>query len=189
VTSVRLRVISFAVLSLSVATPALGQNLAGKQETRSYVYGVGRITWTFPDALEADLAPPGWTAGARVQCRGKGVRCEVQVNARDISVPDEDHRRDLEHAIRLRLPGEAKQALRVQTRGANREIVYVTLEDQRGKDYLRYLTLGYAYKGPALINFELTSDRLTDLGPLLALVEGANAIDALEMWTLRLRDL
>jgi hypothetical protein len=184
-----LRILFFAALSLSVAAPALGQNLAGKQETRSYVYGVGRIAWNFPGTLEADLAPPGWTAGARVQCRGKGIRCEVQVNARDISVPDEDHRRELAHAIRLRLPNEAKQAIRVQTRGAGGEIVYITFEDHRGKDYYRYQTVGYAYKGAALLNFELTSDHLADLGPLLELVEGAKAIDALEMWALRLRDL
>jgi hypothetical protein len=189
VATVKLAGVTFLAAIGFCAAPALSQNLTGKQETRDYSYGVGRITWTFPEGLEVDLAPPGWTAGARVQCRGEGVRCEVQVDARDISVSDEDRRSELQHAIRLRLPQQAKQALRIQTRGANPGIAYITLEDRRGRDYFRYLTLGYAYKGAALLNFELASDNLADLGPVLALVDGARAIDALEMWTLRLRDL
>ena len=53
---------------------------------------------------------------------------------------------------------------------------------------MRYLTLGYAYKGSALLRFEIGSNSIADIGPVLALVHGARAIDAPENWSLRTRD-
>jgi hypothetical protein len=169
------------------AAPALGQN-PGRQETRSYSYGIGRIAWTFPEGLAADFAVPQWSAGARVECNGKGLRCELQANTRDISQSDEDRRGDLRQAMRLRIPKPAKQALNVQTYGASAGVVYITLEDSRRGEHFRYLTLGYAYKGVAVLSFEASANKLADIGPVLALVDGARPVDALEMWALRLRD-
>lgn len=170
------------------AAPALGQNPAGRQETRSYSYGIGRIAWTFPEGLAADFAVPQWSAGARVECNGKGLRCEVQANTRDISLSDEDRRGDLRQAMRLRLPKAGKQISNIQTYGASAGVVYLTVEDPRRGEHFRYLTLGYAYKGVAVVSFEVTANNLGDIGPVLALVDGARAVDALEMWAQRMRD-
>ena len=90
--------------------------------------------------------------------------------------------------MRLRLPKPLKRVLNFQTYGTSQRIVYVTLEDVRRGEHLRYLTLGYAYKGPALFRFEISSNTIADIGPVLALVDGARAIDALEKWSVRMRD-
>lgn len=172
-------VLSIAVLAACCVGPVLGQtqNLPGRQGTLGYSYGIGRIAWAFPEGLAAEFAVPRWTAGARVQCVGEGLRCEVQVHARDISTSDEERRSELRQAMRLRLPSLNDKALNIQTYGANPGVVYVTLEEpQRGKQ-LRYVTLGYAYKGPAMLKFELTAGKRADVGLVLALVDGAREIE------------
>ena len=131
---------------------------------------------------------PRWSAGERVQCAGKDLRCEVQVNARDISVPEEDRRAELRQAMRLKLPKLNNLPLNLQTYGAKPGVVYVTLENPRRADGARYMTLGYAYKGTAVIGFELAANSPADVARVLGLVDGARALDALEMWTLRLKD-
>lgn len=116
------------------------------------------------------------------------MRCEVQVHARDISVSDEQLRDDLVQAMRLRLQEPLKRVLNFQTYGGSQRSVYASLEDVRPGKHMRYLTLGYAYKGSALLRFEIGSNSIADIGPVLALVHGARAIDAPENWSLRTRD-
>lgn len=176
--------LAFLVLGVGAGT-CLAQNLAGTQQTAGYRYGIGRISWTFPQEMAANFAVPHWTAGPRVQCGGRDFRCEVQVSPRDISIPDEDRRRQMEESVRAVLPPMTKQALVIRTHGS---VAYVTLEDARPGESYRYLTVGYAHKGPALLKFELRSNDPASAGPVLALVDGARPVDALEMWALRLGD-
>jgi hypothetical protein len=82
------------------ATPGLSQTVSATQETRAYSYGIGRITWTLSRDLPAVFAVPHWTAGARILCAGKKVECEIQVSPRDISVSNEERRKQLESAAK-----------------------------------------------------------------------------------------
>jgi hypothetical protein len=165
-----------------------GENMAGTQEAVAYRQGVGRILWTFPPGLTAVFAPPHWTAGARIQCGGKGFDCEVQVFGRDIAVSDAERRQQLEEGLAPLRANAADERLEVRTHGADAGIAYVTLQFARPVDGYRYMTLGYAHKGPALLKFQLASAAAPELGPLLRLVQDAKALDALAMWALRLGD-
>lgn len=168
--------------------PKPGANLAGKQETVAYGQGVGRMQWTFPPGWTAILAVPHFTAGPRVKCGGKDFDCEVQVLGRDITVSDAERRRQLEEAIEPLLANTAGGKPALRTHGADAAIVYATLQLDRPVEGHRYLTVGYAHKGPALLKFQHGSAGVPDLAPLLRLVGDAKAIDALAMWALRLGD-
>ena len=98
------RIVMAIAVSLC-ALSALGQGPPGRQETRTYSYGIGRIAWTFPDALAAEFAVPRWTAGPRVLCEAREVRCEVQVHVRDVSVPAPPNQRKEHNAERQRRLG------------------------------------------------------------------------------------
>ena len=172
----------------SFAQQRPGENMAGAQEAVAYRQGVGRILWTFPADLVAVFAVPHWTAGARIQCAGNEFDCEVQVFGRDITVSDAERRQQLEEALAplLAKPGEKPPAFR--SHGTDGGIVYVTMPLARPAEGHRYMTLGYANKGSALVKFQVLSAGVPRLEPLLRLVQEAKPLDALTMWALRLGD-
>jgi len=166
-----------------------GEDMSGKQEAVLYRQGVGRILWTFPAGLPAAFAVPHWTAGARVRCGGNDFNCEVQVLGRDITVSDAERRQQLEEAIEPLLPNVVGDRPALRTYGADAGVVYATLQLARpAAGGHRYLTIGYAHKGPALLKFQHGSVGAPDLAPLLRLVGDARPLDALPMWALRLGD-
>jgi hypothetical protein len=179
------RALACAVAILALAVQAAAQTPAGSRETREYSYGLGRIAWTFPPALAAGFAVGRWSAGARIECLGGERSCDVQVYARDVTVDDEDLRIALERDLGSRLPGAAVSRTGVKTRGG---IAWLSAQDRRRGVRYRDLTLGYAYKGAALVRFELATDRPADLDLVLQLIESARALDAAPAWSGRLRE-
>ena len=165
-----------------------GENMAGAQETVGYRQGVGRILWTFPEGLAAAFAVPHWTAGARIQCGSKEAPCEVQVFGRDISVSDAERRQQLEEALMPMLENALDKQPAFRTHGPDGAIAYATLQFARPVEGYRYMTLGYAHKGPALLKFQQLSIAAPKFDLLLRLVQDAQAVDALAMWALRLGD-
>jgi len=168
-----------------LASGAAAQVPAGPQETREYSYGLGRIAWTFPQGLPAGFAIARWSAGARIECLGGERNCDVQVYARDVTLDDEDLRIALERDLGSRLPGTAVSRSAIKARGG---IAWLSAEDRRPGARYRELTLGYAYKGAALVRFELAANQPADLGLLLQLVASARALDAAPAWSGRLRE-
>ena len=143
-----------ALLLAGFAASGLGQspNLAGRQETRGYSSGIGRISWTVPAQVDAIFAVPHWTAGARILCGGgKGkpgqeYECELQVHPRDLRVTEQQRLQQIEEVVTPMLP-----------RAVDR-----TFNPKR--------------TGPA------------EIESILDIVRNARAIDAREMWALRLGD-
>jgi hypothetical protein len=188
-----IRILTVILLLAGGASPCLGQkrpgeSLAGTQEAVGYRQGVGRILWSFPEGLFAAFAVPNWTAGARIQCAGKDFECEVQVFGRDITVSDAERRQELEEALVPLLASALDRQPALRTYGADARIVYATLQFAQPAGGYRYMTLGYAHKGPALLKFQLASAGAPELDPLLRLVQQAKPLDALAMWALRLGD-
>jgi hypothetical protein len=165
-----------------------GENMAGAEDTVGYRQGVGRIRWSFPEGLYAAFAVPHWTAGARIQCGSKEAPCEVQVFGRDISVSDAERRQQLEEALTPMLENALEKQPAFRTHGAEGAITYATLQFARPVEGYRYMTLGYAHKGPALLKFQQLSVAAPKLDLLLRLVQDAQAVDGLAMWALRLGD-
>lgn len=172
----------------SFAQKRPGENMAGTQEEVGYRQGVGRILWSFPEGLVAAFAVPHWTAGARIQCGSREAPCEVQVFGRDISVSDAERRQQLEEAFTPLLENALEKQPAFRTHGTDGGIVYATLQFARPAEGYRYMTIGYAHRGPALLKFQQLSIAAPKLDLLLRLVQDAKAIDALAMWALRLGD-
>jgi hypothetical protein len=174
------------LLALLLATgPGLAQPLSGTQETRYYSYGIGRITWSVPKNLEVGFAVPHFTAGPRIKCESRRYECEVQVGARDISIPDEKRAQELEEIVKPYLPVALDKKFRLLRQGT---MAYTTLEDPRAGEPFKYLTVGYAQRGPSMIRFQATTNDPADTAAVLSLVQSARAEDALEMWALRFSD-
>jgi len=166
-----------------------GEDMAGKREAVAYRQGVGRILWTFPAGWPAVFAVPHWSAGARVKCGGKDYDCEVMVLGRDITVSDAERRQQLAEALEPLLPNVTGGKPALRTHGADASVVYATVQLERpAAGGYRYLSIGYAHKGPALIKFQMGSAGAPELAPLLQLVSEAKPLDALAMWALRLGD-
>ena len=165
-----------------------GEDMAGAEETVGYRQGVGRIRWSFPAGLVAAFAVPHGTAGARIQCGSQEAPCEVQVFGRDISVSDAERRQQLEEALMPMLENALDKQPSFRTYGADAGITYATLQFARPVEGYRYMTLGYAHKGPALLKFQQLSVAAPKLDLLLRLVQDARAVDGLAMWALRLGD-
>lgn len=171
--------------TLSVTTLAEAQSLSGTQETRFYSYGIGRITWTVPRSLEVIFAVPDSTAGPRIKCESRRYECEVQVRARDITLSEDQREQELEGIVKPYLPDATEKTFRALREG---DVTYTTLEDPRPGEPYKYLTVGYAQRGPAVIRFQATSNAPADTAAVIELVRSARAEDALEMWALRFSD-
>jgi hypothetical protein len=172
------------LISSSLAQPTL----SGKQETRYYTYGVGRIAWTIPKDLEVIFAVPHWTAGPRLKCANRRYECEVQVSPRDISISAEQRLSQLEATAKPSLQHASEKTFKPYRHGIDKSVIYTTLHDPRPAEPFRYLTIGYAHKGPAVVKFEALTNDAIDIVAILNLVHSAKAIDALEMWAFRFSD-
>ena len=167
----------------------LGQSvLSGRQETLFYSYGVGRITWTIPQDLGVILAVPHWTAGPRLKCANRRYECEIQVGPRDISISTERRLSELEATTKPFLQHASEKTFKPHRHGVDESVTYTTLHDPRPTEPFRYLTIGYAPRGPAVVKFEAFTNDAADTVAILNLVHSAKAIDALEMWTFRFAD-
>lgn len=169
-------------------SPSVSASRDTEQQTFAYANGIGRITWTLPKDLETVIAVPHFTAGPRIKCASKRYECEIEVGPRDISITNEARLGQLEAAVNPFLKQATESNFKPLAHGKDKRVIYTTLHDNRPSTPFRYLTVGYAHKGPAVIKFTALTNDAVDTIAILSLVDEAKAIDALEMWALRFGD-
>ncbi|HEY5638376.1 MAG TPA: hypothetical protein VIS77_15915 [Burkholderiales bacterium] len=150
--------------------------------------GYGRIVWTLPPAFDARFAPARSSAGPRIACSTERVSCEIAVGARDISQDLESRIPELRARMAPELVHAKDPVFRASWFGPGKRVLYTTIEDARAGPAFRFLTVGLAEKGPALVRFWVASQDAVASQEVLRIVESGWAIDAREMWALRLED-
>ena len=182
---IRTAVLLLTLLGLCGA--AQSQQPEAAEAVRSY-QSVGRIKWIFPSGFDYYFAVPHFTMGPRIKCKEKGQECEINVLSRDIRKT----RAEREEELRQKLSPHAKHSSEgdviVRSSGAGQAVRYALLTDPRPKETYRLLVVGFAEKGPAAIHFSHLSNDQADVERLLALVERAEALDAIGIWAWRLGD-
>ena len=168
------------------AGAAWGQTTA-LEETRIYA-GVGRIKWTLSPGLRTIFAVPHFTGGPRIKCADDKTECEIQVQARAIDKPLDERIAEFKEKLAPFLPDATDKSLRILYYGADKSVVYTTLEDSRQDQPFRFLTAGFAIKGPALIQFSVATNEAAASEEVLKITAAAKSLDALEVWALRLGD-
>lgn len=178
-----------ALVLVSYAYESIAQeNLIGEQAPIGYSKGIGRIIWTVPNNLHVILAVPHFSAGPRLKCDSIQYECEIEVAPRDVSISDEKRILELEKKVKAYAEEASNSPFRPTFAGADRNLVYTTLRDPRPNESYRYLTIGYALKGPGIVRFHALTKSEKEVRPILMLIDTASAIDAKEMWALRLKD-
>lgn len=157
-------------------------------EIRGYM-AVSRIKWELPKSFEYLFAVPHFTVGPRIKCKGSQYDCEISVASRDISVKLEQRRDELAAKLAPYLQRSEEKTLQVRTFGTRPEVTYVTLTDSRpNPGEFRILTTGFSVNGPAVIHFQHLSNDLSQIQQILDVVQGARAMDALEILAWKLND-
>lgn len=177
------------LLALMLVTfgPAHAQESQATGVVRAYS-SVGRIKWVFPKGFAYYFAVPHFTMGARIKCKGPGEECEIQVLSRDLRKSHRDRIRELIQKLKPEAKGSEEGEVRVQFRGTREKIIYATLTDPRPNQEYKFLTAGYAEKGPGLVMFQQLANHKADIQTLLDVIEYSKALDTRAVWAWRLRD-
>ena len=190
---------SVIALGLAIAAQAgyvAAQEAKGAPSEEVQTYrAVGRMKWRAPADLEHYFGHPHRTMGPRFVCKSTRYECEIEVLNRDLSKATADRQEQLLRAMLQdtfnTLPVTLSES------GALRSVHYVLLADPKqrygrlgalGHGY-RYMVSGFAEKGPALIGFQYYANEEADFASLLAIVEQAEAMDAVGVLAWRLGDL
>jgi hypothetical protein len=178
------------LLTLSLAacaTPPAGQTSGGEGVIRNYA-GIGRISWQLARSTPTAFAVPHFTAGPRLVCQSGKIECEIDVVSRDISISPEERTEELKKQVQPHLPNATVKTFQVFHHGKTGAVTYTTLEDNRPGEQFRFLTIGFATRGTAVIKFHALTNDAMDYVSVLNIVYGAKALDAREMWALRFAD-
>lgn len=158
-----------------------------ERDERSYS-GVGRISWQHSQAIPTIFAVPHFTAGPRLLCKSSKIECEINVLSRDISIPFEDRIDELMKQVAPDLKNATVKTFQAFHHGKNGAVTYTTLEDSRRGEQFRFLTVGFATRGTAVLKFHAVTNSALDYEGVLNIVYQAKALDAQEMWALRFAD-
>lgn len=180
-----LRGLALALMFAPVAATA--QKPADPPGLQAYP-GYGRIVWTLPPSFDAKFAPARSSAGPRIVCSSARVSCDIAVGARDISQDLKSRIPELRARMASGLVHAKDPVFRASWYGPDKRVLYTTIEDTRAESAFRFLTVGLAEKGPALVRFWVASQDAAAAQAVLQIVESAWALDAREMWALRLED-
>lgn len=175
------------LVAFACAGPAWSQAPQAAEETRIYS-GVGRIKWTLSPDLRTIFAVPHFTGGPRIMCADNKTECEISVQARAIDKAMDERLAELKAKVKPLLADAKDKEFRVQYAGADKSVAYTMLEDPRPNQDFRFLVVGFAIRGPGLIQFTAAANEAASYQEVLKIVEAAKSLDALEIWALRLGD-
>lgn len=184
---IRSHLCGLLLVSMLVSAAAAAQQAVDPLGLQVYP-GYGRIVWTLAPAFDAKFAPARSSAGPRITCGTPRVSCEVSVGARDISQDLESRIPELRARMAPELVHAKDPEFRASWYGPDKRVLYTTIEDARAGPAFRFLTVGLAEKGPALVRFWVASQDAAAAQEVLRIVESGWALDAREMWALRLED-
>ena len=176
-----------SLAALGCANASGVQTQADTQAIRIY-QSIGRVKWVIPSDFKYTFAVPHFTMGPRIRCTGPGEECEVRVLSRDLLKTPGDRRDALTETLRPDVGHSVEGVVRFHTTGSRQEVSYAVLTDKRPNQEYRLLTVGFAEKGPALLEFHHLSNDEADARRFLRVIEQAEALDTPGVWAWRLSD-